>query len=344
MENRTGRFDRKDVFRAGLVEHARFEGMWEMPVIPSSSRIPDRLLPFDHALSRDRFDSFVHFYIDDERSERIWKRPGDYFARLKKFQGVISPDFSLYRDLPLGLQVWNTYRSRALGHWLARGGIEVIPQRPLGRRAELRLLLRRHSAGEARCRGNPRLYPPQRGPALFPAGTGGHAGAPPALRAHRIRAGARFAVPAVQRNRRPASPIRQHAAGGSSPGGRVMGGGMSGGGDGYFKGTKGAKGNRNTAVHEGRQGKHIPGHNNYIQGRSIFYGTAKEAQELIDQYAGTGTKISADKERVDFGKIIGKYHDRDTGKYYDTTIGIIHYSKDGTHIVPQKPNNWEEIK
>lgn len=127
MENRTGRFDRKDVFRAGLVEHARFEGPWEIPVIPSSNHIPDKLLPFDHALSQNRFDHFVHFYIDDERFERIWKRPGDYLERLSKFAGVLSPDFSLYRDLPLGIQLWNTYRGRALGHWLARNGVEVIP-------------------------------------------------------------------------------------------------------------------------------------------------------------------------------------------------------------------------
>ncbi len=40
---------------------------------------------------------------------------------------MISPDFSLYRDLPLGVQLWNTYRGRAIGHWLARNGIEVIP-------------------------------------------------------------------------------------------------------------------------------------------------------------------------------------------------------------------------
>lgn len=127
MENSTGRLGRKDVFRAGLVEHARFEGLWEMPVIPSTDRLPDKLLAFDHALSQDRFDHFVHFYIDDERFECLWKRPGDYLARLSKFQGVISPDFSLYRDLPLGVQLWNTYRGRAIGHWLARNGIEVIP-------------------------------------------------------------------------------------------------------------------------------------------------------------------------------------------------------------------------
>lgn len=91
MENRTGRIDRKDVFLAGLVQHARFEGPWEMPVISASERLPDKLLAFDHALSKDRFDHFVHFYIDDERFERIWKRPGDYLARLSKFQGAISP-------------------------------------------------------------------------------------------------------------------------------------------------------------------------------------------------------------------------------------------------------------
>ncbi|KAA3384825.1 DUF4417 domain-containing protein, partial [Akkermansia muciniphila] len=88
MENRTGRFDRKDVFRAGLVEHARFDGPWEMPVIPSSDQIPDKLLPFDHALSQNHFDHFVHFYIGDECFERRWKRPGDYLKRLYKFHGV----------------------------------------------------------------------------------------------------------------------------------------------------------------------------------------------------------------------------------------------------------------
>lgn len=29
-----------------------------------------------------------------------------------------------------------------------------------------------------------------------------------------------------------------------------------------------------------------------------------------------------------------------TGKAYDTTVGTIHYSNSGTHIVPEKPINW----
>ena len=42
-------------------------------------------------------------------------------------QGVISPDFSVYRDMPLVMQQWNIYRSRAIGHWLQENGIPVIP-------------------------------------------------------------------------------------------------------------------------------------------------------------------------------------------------------------------------
>lgn len=47
--------------------------------------------------------------------------------RIKNFSGVISPDFSLYRNMPLVMQMWNTYRGRAIARWLSENGIEVIP-------------------------------------------------------------------------------------------------------------------------------------------------------------------------------------------------------------------------
>ena len=91
-----------------------------------------------------------------------------------------------------------------------------------------------------------------------------------------------------------------------------------------------------------KQGKHIIGHNNYVKGKSILNVSAETAQELIHKYGGTGQKIGANRERVDFKRIIGKYVETNTGKSYDTTIGTIHYSNSGTHIVPEKPLNWRE--
>lgn len=67
------------------------------------------------------------FYEDDASFERIWNNPNKYLPILKKFKGVISPDFSLYRDMPLVMQEWNTYRGHAIGSWLQENGINVIP-------------------------------------------------------------------------------------------------------------------------------------------------------------------------------------------------------------------------
>ncbi|WP_345911009.1 T7SS effector LXG polymorphic toxin [Bacillus altitudinis] len=97
-------------------------------------------------------------------------------------------------------------------------------------------------------------------------------------------------------------------------------------------------------VKPGAQEKHIPDAPNYKQevangrpNKSIFNGDNKIAQELLDKFAGKGTKIGEQKERVDFGQVIGKYYDKDTGKYVETTRGSIHYSKNGAHIVPSEP-------
>ena len=117
---------------------------------------------------------------------------------------------------------------------------------------------------------------------------------------------------------------------------------MSKGGSGSFLGTKGSNkafSDYPKTVHKGRQDKHIVGSNNYTPGRSVFSGTQKQAENLIKQHSGTGQPLGPNKERVDFGKVIGNYVDDSSGKSYPTTMGIIHYSKSGAHIVPAKPKN-----
>lgn len=40
---------------------------------------------------------------------------------------VLTPDFSLYIDMPVAMQVWNVYRSRLVGQLMQRYGFTVIP-------------------------------------------------------------------------------------------------------------------------------------------------------------------------------------------------------------------------
>ena len=116
-----------DVFNAFLVAFATYFGLYDFPVINPTYDIPNRLISFSRCISCKDYDQWVHFYEDDFLFERIWRNPIKYLEILKKFNGVILPDFSLYRDMPFVMQLWNIYRSRAIGYWLQVNGIKVIP-------------------------------------------------------------------------------------------------------------------------------------------------------------------------------------------------------------------------
>lgn len=116
----------RDVFHAFLVKDAIFESELEIPSILPESDLPGKLTLFSQCLKANDHDSWVCFYEDDVAFERLWNNPSRYLPVLKRFGGVITPDFSLYRDMPLVEQLHNIYRSRALGHWLQRNGVPAV--------------------------------------------------------------------------------------------------------------------------------------------------------------------------------------------------------------------------
>ena len=124
-----GQFNNYDVFHAFLVQGADYDGYFEMPKVKTSDKLPCKVVTFSKAMSKafSDYDCWVVFYEHDKYFERLWNNPKQYLNKLKKFKGVISPDFSLYRNMPLPMQIWNTYRGRALAVWLQHSGIEVIP-------------------------------------------------------------------------------------------------------------------------------------------------------------------------------------------------------------------------
>lgn len=95
----------------------------------------------------------------------------------------------------------------------------------------------------------------------------------------------------------------------------------------------------NLNIHEGRQGKHIKGHNNY-NGKS-YLSDGIDPQELVKKYAGTGEIKRGNqgkwtkKEMITASEIIGVVIDQDTGEEIETNYFSISYSEKGVHIVPR---------
>lgn len=115
-------------FHPELLDGAILSPHWEIPTIHATEVIPNNLIPFSTAMRKDctDFDAFVCFYEDDSQFERFWNHPEKYLPQLRKFAGVISPDFSIYPDAPFYVNVTQIARNYALGSWLQRQGITVI--------------------------------------------------------------------------------------------------------------------------------------------------------------------------------------------------------------------------
>lgn len=117
----------KDVFHAYMVKNAIFDGEEEIPCVKATDTVPTRLVPFSCAMKEKDHSGFISFYEHDDKIERLWNNPLKYLPILRQFDGVITPDYSLYYDLPLVMQKWNTYRGKAVGAWLNDNGIPTIP-------------------------------------------------------------------------------------------------------------------------------------------------------------------------------------------------------------------------
>lgn len=105
----------------------RTHGQYDMPMLEGIDHVPSKLMGFNYALSRPDKTAGVHFYLDDYQFERVWQRPYDYIARLSEFDCCLTPDFSLYTDMPVAMMVWNIYRSRLIGQICQDYGMTVIP-------------------------------------------------------------------------------------------------------------------------------------------------------------------------------------------------------------------------
>lgn len=100
---------------------------WQMPIIKIDNCIPTKLIGFNYAKTSKNKACGIHFFIDDYQFERVWSKPEKYVDVLKKYECILTPDFSLYLDMPMPMKIWNIYRSRQIGAFYQKAGIKVIP-------------------------------------------------------------------------------------------------------------------------------------------------------------------------------------------------------------------------
>lgn len=118
-----------DNFHNYLVKGASLEGEAGIPMLmpTKNSEIPKGLIPYDKARKGIYKERYVHFYLFDKYFNSILTATNKYIDLLKSYAGVITPDFSILINQAKCLQETNTYFSRAVGFYLQKQGILIIP-------------------------------------------------------------------------------------------------------------------------------------------------------------------------------------------------------------------------
>lgn len=112
-----------------LLQKVRTVGRYDMPMLAKQDvTTPDTLMGFNYATGKKTVKHCgIHFFIDDYQFQRVWNQPDRYIAPLKRFQCVLTPDFSTYMDMPEAMKIYNVFRSRLIGAYWQSCGLKVIP-------------------------------------------------------------------------------------------------------------------------------------------------------------------------------------------------------------------------
>ena len=104
------------------------DGTFEIPRIRKMKLDLDNieLIGYDK-LNTMETGKIVHFFLDDYKFDVLWKDPEPRIARLKDFRAVLSPQFSVYTEMPLALQLFQTFKNRWCGAYFQSMGLNVIP-------------------------------------------------------------------------------------------------------------------------------------------------------------------------------------------------------------------------
>ena len=113
------------------LDKATFEGVGKYGVpriLPMEINEPVEMIGFNFAAGHRHPEHVgVHFFLKDYQFSRLWTSPDIYTEMLLRFRFVCTPDFSMFTDFPLALQINSHYRKHWLGAYWQSKGMVVIP-------------------------------------------------------------------------------------------------------------------------------------------------------------------------------------------------------------------------
>lgn len=93
------------------------------------------------------------FYTDDQRFERVWTNLAGITTKFlhARVESLMQPNFSVYREMPLALKLYQTYRAKLVARYWQEAGLLVVPDIEFGSVDDLEFTLAGIPEGAPMC-------------------------------------------------------------------------------------------------------------------------------------------------------------------------------------------------
>ena len=106
-------------------------GKYGMPIIKKQKIDLDKIDLWGYVKTKpndeENRDKTIHFFTYDWNFESVFDKPEKAMEKLDQYYALLSPEFSLYWDMPKAVQIYNTFKNRWCGAFWQKMGKIVIP-------------------------------------------------------------------------------------------------------------------------------------------------------------------------------------------------------------------------
>ena len=117
--------------RNEFLYHGKSSGKYEFPKIKKQDIDVTKIkfLSYKNTKKEDceNKDKTIHFFTYDWFFEKVYSNPEEEYEKLKQYKYLLSPDFSIFTNMPLTLQIESIFKNRWCGAYWQSKGLKVIP-------------------------------------------------------------------------------------------------------------------------------------------------------------------------------------------------------------------------
>ena len=106
-------------------------GKYQFPIIKRQNIDVDKIKFLNYVDTKiddkDNKDKTIHFFTYDWKFEKVYENAEDELEKLSQYYCLLSPDFSIFTNMPLALQIESIFKNRWCGAYWQSKGLKVIP-------------------------------------------------------------------------------------------------------------------------------------------------------------------------------------------------------------------------